>query len=117
VAVTRLGGLVQRLILLLRRPHFRGIARAGGLDEIPDRLDPELVYVTGAPRQKWAVFACPCPSGHRIVLSLQDSHPRRWRLVADWGLPTLYPSVWLRDSPFCHFLVRSGRILWVRDDG
>ena len=41
----------------------------GGRADLPRRLNPRCLYLVGAPL-KWAIFRCPCGTGHQIDLNL-----------------------------------------------
>jgi len=84
--------------------------------EVPTELSRHAVYVVGSPAHpKWAVFECPCADSHRLALNLAPTHYPSWRLVVDRGRPTIWPSVDVRAGKRCHFFLRSGRVLRVRD--
>jgi hypothetical protein len=105
----------QRLREARQQRHFRRVVALSDAGELPAALDRGTIYQLGRERPKWAVFDCPCRDGHRITLSLQRSHERRWQLSAGHGGPSIFPSVELTAPPFCHYLVRDGRISWVHD--
>lgn len=85
------------------------------VDELPDNLDPNIVYLEGDP--PWvAVFACPCGCGQNISLSLIPNDRPRWTARRHWdGTLTLNPSVWRTRGCKSHFFLRHGKILWVRE--
>jgi hypothetical protein len=93
--------------------RFTEVTYYDSVGDLPSRLATNVLAVVGTRRQrKWAVFECPCNRGHQVRLSLQLSHRPRWRLSVRWGLPSLYPSVWVNKPDACHFWVLQGRILW-----
>lgn len=115
-AVQKSWRAIQRwLVVAYRRPTYQRIVVVADLSEVPDDLDSRTLYVVGKVRPKWVLFLCPCLLGHRVQLSLQASHRRRWRLLWHLGLPTLVPSVAYHDPPYCHYHVRVGQVLWVAD--
>lgn len=77
----------------------------------------EIAIVGTAGNAKWAVFDCPCRSGHVVQLNLQPSHRPRWRVSLNGGKPSLFPSVRLDAAPYCHYWIRSGDVLWTWDSG
>lgn len=78
---------------------------------LPPGLHPRLLYVVGNP-PKWAVFDCPCGTGHDIQLNLGSTQRSRWTLLLQ-EKPTIHPSVDYRaPDRRCHFFVRDGRVVW-----
>jgi hypothetical protein len=83
---------------------------------VPHRLGRRQFVIVGLQeRPKWAVFDCPCGRGHRLMLSLQQSHRPHWRLKLGGDGPSLWPSVDSVAEYRCHFWVRDGRVHWARD--
>lgn len=85
-------------------------------DEIPERLPPKAAVLVGsAQNPKWLAFDCPCEENHRILIPLDTRRHPHWTVVADARL-TLFPSIdaW-RGSRRCHYIVKDGKIAWVRD--
>jgi hypothetical protein len=78
---------------VVRRQRFHHVVTVDELHSIPSSLDPSVMYVAGTGRPKWAVFTCPCDTGHIITLSLQESHTPRWRLLGDARSPSIHPSI------------------------
>src|SRR5688572_10027485 len=82
--------------------------------DVPDRPNVGVMFVVGdTTLPKWAILACPCKQGHRLEVNLQRSHWPHWRLDFVRGRPSLYPSIWVRFKPFCHFFLSEGRVFWV----
>jgi hypothetical protein len=88
------------------------VESVAAIDELPRRS----VTVVGEPGHlKWAVFACPCGTGHRIQVPLRASGWPRWKLtISPQGAPSLTPSVDDRRHIRCHFWLRDGRVKWVK---
>jgi hypothetical protein len=84
---------------------------------LPISLSAGTLAVVG-PREspKWALLRCPCGKGHVIRLNLSATSWPSWRVfVGDDGLPTLRPSVNLREkSQRCHFVLSRGQVFWAR---
>jgi Family of unknown function (DUF6527) len=94
--------------------EFDSVIRVSELHDVPDDLDFKAIYVAGTVKApKWAVFMCPCERPHRVTLSLQSSHPQRWRISDRRPGPTIFPSVDVRDWQRCHFWVKRGQVRWV----
>lgn len=95
----------------ITRNRYRSIA----IDELPDSLKQQRLYLIGE-RTPWsAALLCPCGCGEIIHLSLlQDEFPS-WRVTFDRdALPTLQPSVWRTKGCRSHFFLRHGSIVWCR---
>ncbi|MGI9112850.1 MAG: DUF6527 family protein [Gaiellaceae bacterium] len=60
------------------------------------------------------MFECPCGRGHRLAVSLQQSHRPSWRLGLGKDGPSLFPSIDSVADRRCHFWLRDGRVRWVR---
>lgn len=82
-------------------------------DAYPPPSAGTLTVIGSREHPKWATFRCPCGTGHIARLNLQPSYYPRWRLRLSNDKITLTPSVWFDENPFCHFLIREGRVWWV----
>jgi hypothetical protein len=112
--MTLLRRIRQLFLGWLEPAEFNRVVRVGELYHVPDQLDRRTVYVAGSvDHPKWAVFLCPCEHPHRIALSLQPSHPKRWRVVEEQAGPTIHPSIDALDWKRCHFWISKGRVRWV----
>lgn len=77
---------------------------------IPDRLEPDVVYVS----IPYATVAhlCPCGCGQEISLPLS---PVDWKLVFDGETVTLVPSIGNWSLPCrSHYWIRRGRVVWAK---
>ncbi len=92
----------------------RGLVVVEGEDP-PDGLPRRDLVLLRDAGEDWSVaMRCPCGCGQRVELALIPEAKPRWSLRLEPGkLPTLSPSVWLRDGCRSHFFVRRGRIRWV----
>jgi hypothetical protein len=82
---------------------------------LPDDLDRHELALVGSSfgAAKWAVFECPCGTGHRIMVPLNHRTGSSWRVSTTAGRPSLRPSVdSLDDGRRCHFWLRDGRVYW-----
>lgn len=106
---------IQRWLLDTFGPRdFNRVIAVDELYDVPERLEQKAIYVAGSvDSPKWAVFGCPCERPHRIVLSLQRSHPQRWRVKDERAGPTIYPSIDAIEWRRCHFWIQRGRVHWV----
>lgn len=101
---------------LLRRISTTGaqIARwsgrfcAGSVDELPEEMDPQTIYVVGENGHRWfAAFLCPCDCRETIHASLVERSRPHWRLIERWnGTGSLHPSVRRTKGCRSHFWVR-----------
>jgi hypothetical protein len=111
---------IVRQVLVLTRviPPPEVLASVVGRHPAPQQLVPELLVVVidnGHP--KWACLRCPCGCGDKIQLSLNPRRRPRWSVRIDWlNRPTLEPSIHQLDGCRSHFWMRSGRIIWCKDD-
>jgi Family of unknown function (DUF6527) len=89
--------------------------QVGARADLPRRLSPRRLYLVGEPA-KWAVFRCPCGTGHQIDLNLAHPGPPRWSVTFDpRNRPSLQPSVDVQAERRCHFWLTSGRVRWCQD--
>ena len=88
--------------------------RAMRVDEFPESLRPQTVYLAGDPGHLWgAALACPCGCGDTIELNLLPQVRPCWaaEVHPDRSI-TLMPSVWRRNGCKSHFFVRRGKVDW-----
>jgi hypothetical protein len=90
--------------------------RAREVEELPDILSDDVVYLIGDDGLWWsAAMRCPCGCMETIQLSLIQHDRPSWRAKVDpHGTVTLHPSVWRTKGCRSHFFVRDGRIVWAR---
>jgi hypothetical protein len=113
--------LVTRAIWRRRRPrrepagHIRTTVQVGQRSELPSQLRPGHLYLVGAP-PKWAIFRCPCGTGHQVDLNLAHPGRARWTVVLDAeSRPSLRPSIDVRAERRCHFWLTAGEVNWCTD--
>lgn len=89
--------------------------RIADIDAPPEKLPWRDLVLFQADGEDWSVvMACPCGCGQRVELPLIHQATPRWRLNGgEDRLPSLYPSVWLREGCRSHYYVRGGRVQWV----
>lgn len=89
--------------------------RVADIDAPPKRLPWRDLVLLRADEEDWSVvMACPCGCGQRVELPLIREAAQRWRLnYGEDRLPSLYPSVWLREGCRSHYHLRGGKVLWV----
>lgn len=95
--------------------RWRVVGFVSEADEIPADLPLRSIVIAGtATHPKWLAFDCPC--GHDRVMV--NASPRRrplWTIGNHfWAGATLTPSIDSHhDGERCHYVIRSGRILWA----
>ena len=102
--------------LSLTRRRWRVVARVAAGDEIPDRLPRRGVVLVGtAQRPTWAALDCPCRTGHRLLVNLDNRRYPYWRISSERRL-SLSPSIdSVAHGRRCHFVLKKGKIRWTRD--
>ena len=70
--------------------------------------------LVGAPEHPtWAVFDCPCRTGHRLMVNLDRARHPFWRIESARPL-SIYPSIDnLTPARRCHFIIRNGKLRWA----
>lgn len=94
--------------------RWRVVAQVQAVDEVPDRLAYGTVVLVGvAEKLAWAIFDCPCRTGHRLMLNLDYVRRPIWTIESRKPL-SIYPSIDdSTDERRCHFFVRHGRVRWA----
>ena len=102
--------------LLPRNRRWRISMTVGEADEVPEVLPHNNAVLVGTTKTKWIVFDCPCRTGHRIMLNVDDAKKPYWRFtVSANGRLTIYPSIFYRNHlGQCHFFIQSGKTLWTK---
>lgn len=86
------------------------------VDEFPDSLEANKLYIAGENGYFWAAAVlCPCGCGDVIELNLLKKARPCWTVQEHSnGLVSLRPSVWRRQGCRSHFYLRNGKIEWCR---
>ena len=94
-----------------RKPELYRVVR---VDEFPDNLERDKVYLAGENEYLWAAaMNCPCGCGDVIELNLLKQARPCWRVeLHSDGTASLEPSVWRRKGCGSHFWLRHGKIDW-----
>ncbi len=84
------------------------------IEELLEKIRPDVVYVLGEGSQKWFVaMLCPCGCGETVQVSLLADAKPRWRLIEyPDGTISLEPSIWRRAGCRSHFYLKRGIIQW-----
>lgn len=85
-------------------------------EALPSKLPRRNLVLLRDADEDWSVgMRCPCRCGRHIELALIPEAKPRWELRAGPDkIPTLAPSVWLREGCCSHFFLRHGRVDWIR---
>ena len=96
----------------------RNVYTTETVEEFPDTLEPECVYLVGEGSVPWfATLLCPCGCGALIRLSLLKDDRPRWRARRHFaGTVTLEPSIWRKKGCGSHFFVRRGQVVWAANN-
>lgn len=94
-------------------PRALGVRFVEG-DELPANLEPRCLTVAREDGTLWSAgMICPCGCGRRLEVMLLEGVKPRWSLSVDQrGLPSLHPSVWVKDGCRSHFWLRDGVVHW-----
>jgi hypothetical protein len=96
---------------------WRIVAVVESAPDVPAVLPRNAAVLVGTRQHpKWIAFDCPCRTGHRILITLDERHKPHWRLMRTARL-TLHPSVDSQtNARRCHYFIRNGRTLWAYDE-
>lgn len=82
-------------------------------DELPRELAPHCLTVAQEDGTLWSAgMNCPCGCSRRLEVMLLEGVKPRWDLKVNRGLPSLHPSVWVKDGCRSHFWLRDGVVHW-----
>lgn len=85
-------------------------------DDIDRPLPRRRILLVGSmDSPKWAIFECPCGTGHEIMLNLDQRRRPYWTLRNSlFSGATLQPSIDSAESHIrCHYFIRRGKVQWV----
>jgi hypothetical protein len=84
-------------------------------DSLPDVMPIRSLVLARDNTEDWCIgLKCPCGCGRTIeLLVIEEANPRWDYKVDENGLPTLYPSIWLKTGCKSHFWIKNGRINWA----
>ena len=93
---------------------WRIVGHVSAADEVPDPLPHRALVLVGASaRTTWAVFDCPCRTGHRLMLNLDRTRYPFWSIESREPL-SIRPSIDdITPERRCHFIIRDGRLRWA----
>src|SRR2546427_8633681 len=88
---------------LARRRKYTGLLVVERVSEIPNDTGEKIFIVARNDKLLWAVFDCPCRTGHRFTVNLNINEEPRWTLEPDGNFATLTPSLWYGGRCRSHF--------------
>ena len=93
---------------------WRIVGQVGAGDEVPEQLPHRGVVLVGAPESAtWAVFDCPCRTGHQLMVNLDRARHPFWRIESRKPL-SIRPSIDnITQERRCHFVIRDGKLRWA----
>lgn len=94
--------------------RWRVVERVSAADEVPERIPRRGVVLVGEAKcPAWAVFDCPCDTGHRLMVNLDRARRPFWTIDLRRSL-SIYPSIDnMTSERRCHFIIRDGKVRWV----
>src|SRR6266568_4608338 len=92
--------------------YFGKILFVDRVSEIPEAIGVDVYIVRRAERNIWAVFMCPCGTGHRLTVNLSTNRHPYWRAKTKQQEFSLSPSIWLKEDCYGHFWIEDHRVLW-----
>lgn len=86
--------------------------------DVPGRVRRGLVFlVVEDGIEEFLALRCPCGCGATICLNLLPDERPRWSIRRhEDDTFSVHPSIWRTTGCRSHFFIRSGRIVWSRDD-
>ena len=86
------------------------------VDDVPSHIRARRAFLVATVRRnKWLVFDCPCRTGHRVILNLDESRDPFWTLrLTRTQRISLSPSIDYKGSRrSCHYFLSNGRVVWA----
>ena len=115
--LTKLAGLSAAILTYLglnRRSPIPPSVKFESVEDLPDELQPSILYVAGEGDNTWAAaMLCPCGCRDVIRINLLQKVRPRWRVARHVdGLVSVAPSIWRQKGCRSHFILRRGEIIW-----
>lgn len=88
------------------------------LEDLPDHLESNAVYVLGEGEHLWsAAMLCPCGCGETLHISLHQEGRPRWALINHGdGTVSFRPSIWRKHGCKSHFFFEQGLVRWCKNN-
>lgn len=86
------------------------------VDDLPERVKDETIYIIGSTVKPWLLaFKCPCGCHSIIQLNLLKDADPCWKYKINKKKQiNVFPSVWRTTGCKSHFIIKNGKIDWVR---
>lgn len=107
--------LAKRARWLFRRQRYAGVRIVEKMSDVPAETGSFIYLVERNGRRLWVVLECPCRTGHKISVSLQESDRPHWKVTTNGELATIQPSLCLNDGCRSHFWITRNEVNWVRE--
>ena len=83
--------------------------------EFPEYPEKKIIYLIGEKSPyEFLSMLYPCGCGANIRLSLIKKDSPSWKISINKGLLSVNPSVWRNKGCRSHFLIRAGKIIWIK---
>jgi hypothetical protein len=82
------------------------------MSAVPDALGRNFYVVQRQSRPLWAVFDCPCNTGHVMRVNLSSDRKPYWSISRKRNTISLSPSIWLQDLCHSHYWIQGSRVYW-----
>jgi hypothetical protein len=105
--------LARRAPKVFRRRQFSVVHIVERVSDVPDDTNTTIFLVQRSGIFQWAVFDCPCCSGHRITVTLRQSDSPHWTVTLSGKQASLHPSLWFHEGCQSHFWIKNNHVNWV----
>jgi hypothetical protein len=98
---------------VFRRRKYSGLQVVERVSDIPDHTKALIYIVLRSGVHQWAVFECPCCTGHKITVNLRKHDHPHWTATKSGPAISLHPSLWFHEGCKSHFWIKDNRVRWV----
>ena len=92
---------------------FSSVVFVEQISAIPDLTGRIFYIVKRQGRPLWAVFECPCETGHILRVNLSRNQRPYWSVSTKRDLVSLSPSIWLKDFCNGHYWIQESKVYWA----
>ena len=92
---------------------FHDVIVVGQVSDVPEVPNRNFYIVQRESHALWAVFECPCGTGHLMRVNLSRTRKPYWSVVQKRNTVSLSPSIWLQDFCRGHYWINDSRIYWA----
>ena len=95
---------------------WRVVDYVSAADEVPDAIPYRGVILVGTHQHPtWAALDCPCRTGHRLLVNLDNRRCPYWKISSTQRL-SIWPSIdSIAHGQRCHFELSGGTIRWAQN--